>query len=618
MTEEPKPQKAVDTASAIDKIIEQKKQIAGLDFFTKEERREVLVELAELYMEDRAGYELRRNELQPWFGCTKGAIDDDVKLFLKRYVPALPKPDDDPVSELVAIGKREPTVLWRYGRTAYATFERDGHFENHEVDSDDFEDFLSDKYGEEHQCEINGKLEPRYPTREDLKKAVRQLQAHARRGEERDPRIRITEHEGELWIDLGTPDWSAIVVNADGWRIEPIMRAPLIRGGGMRPLPIPARGGDIRRLRDFVNVRDDAEDEFALLCGAIAAMLNPFGNYLTHLLSGPPNSAKTTITMVMRALTDPHEVASRFIATIRDLFHGASQTHTIAIENRRYLTQEWSDALCSLNTGTAYAERQYYTQGKEFMIWVHCPVIINGIPANLADQPDLIDRIITFRFDYLGDRVRSEKVFWRNFDLAAPRLFGALLDGLVGAMKVLKDFDGDTDKAAEALLGGWHPRFVDAAVWAEAACRAMGFKPREFIEAYKNNKDVAFRELAETEPICIGIRKLMLKRDQWRGYPQQLCAAIEPYLVLTPNAVWLARTLPLFIPTLDKVYGIQITMNNRLLRDDNRNGIIITKSEPEGGGRYFSDSPQPSGREENLTSNSTSVGKPQKAFPRRV
>ena len=35
MTEEPKPQRAVDTASAIDKIIEQKKQIAGLDFFTK-------------------------------------------------------------------------------------------------------------------------------------------------------------------------------------------------------------------------------------------------------------------------------------------------------------------------------------------------------------------------------------------------------------------------------------------------------------------------------------------------------------------------------------------------------------------------------------------------------
>ena len=188
-------------------------------------------------------------------------------------------------------------------------------------------------------------------------------------------------------------------------------------------------------------------------------------------------------------------------------------------------------------------------------------------------------------------------------------------------MKVLKDFGGDTDKAAEVLLGGWRPRFVDAAVWAEAACRAMGFRPGEFVEAYKNNRDVAFRELAETEPICVGIRKLMLKWDQWRGYPQQLCAAIEPYVVLTTNAVWLARTLPLFIPTLDKVYGIQITMNNRLFRDDNRNGIIIIKAEPEGGGRYFSDSPQPS-REEKPTptstqSSATDRSSAGKSFPRR-
>jgi len=215
-------------------------------------------------------------------------------------------------------------------------------------------------------------------------------------------------------------------------------------------------------------------------------MLNPYGNYLTYLLSGPPGSAKTTMTMLMRALTDPHEVASRFIATIRDLWHGASQSHSIGIENRRILTQEWSDAICSINTWVTYAERQYYTQGKEFMIWVHSPVIINGIPANLADQPDLIDRIITFRFDYLGDKVRSEKVFWRNFELASPRLFGALLDGLVGAMKVLAEFGGDSDRAAGALFPGYRPSFVDAIVWAEAACRAMGFKPGELTEAYKN------------------------------------------------------------------------------------------------------------------------------------
>lgn len=611
--------------SSVDTIIEEKVkegQIAGFDLFTKDEQEQALLELAQLYPINQIAYEQQRNKLQDWFGCTKAAIDTEVKRFVDRNKPpALPKPEDNPVNELVAIAKRE--VLWRYNRTAYVSFDRDGHIENHKIDSDDFEDFLADKYGEEHQREINGNLEPCYPTREDLKKAIRQIQAYGRRGPEREPRIRVTEYEGEVWIDLGTPEWSAVVINADEPRIEKIMKAPLVRGAGMRPLPIPVKGGNIQELRGFINVRDDAEDEFALLCGSIAAMLNPFGNYLTYLLSGPPNSAKTTITKIMRAIADPHQVGSRFIAGVRDLWHGAEQTHIIGIENRRHLSQEWSDAICSVNTGTGYAERQLFTQGREYMTYVHCPVIINGIPANLAEQPDLIDRIITVRFDYLGDRVRSEKVFWDKFNLAAPRIFGALLDGLVGAVKVLKDFGGDTDEAAKVLLSGWRPRFVDAAVWPEAACRAMGFKPGEFVEAYKNNKDVAFRELAETEQVCIGIRKSMAKRNEWKGYPQQLCAAIEPYVVIVPNGVWLARTLPLFIPALDKVYGIQITMNNRLFKDDNRNGIIITKTGLGAGGRYFPDSQEASGKEEIPTPISSSTKSEEgpvikKGFSRRL
>jgi len=264
--------KAVEPSS-VDKIIE-RIQIAGRDFFTEHERLQALEELAQLYTISRTVYQRRRNELQVWFGSDRPAIDADVLAYIDQHkqLAALPKPDDDPVSELVAIGKRE--MLWRYNRVAYVTFQRDGHFENHQVDSDDFEDFLSDEYAKTHECQINDKIEPRYPEQEDLRKAIRTIQAYARRGPEKEPRIRITAHQGELWIDLGTPDWSAVVVNAKGWRIEPIMRAPLIRGGGMRPLPIPDpdQPRDIQELRQFVNVRDDAEDEFALLCGGTARL----------------------------------------------------------------------------------------------------------------------------------------------------------------------------------------------------------------------------------------------------------------------------------------------------------------------------------------------------------
>jgi hypothetical protein len=308
------------------------------------------------------------------------------------------------------------------------------------------------------------------------------------------------------------------------------------------------------------------------------------------------------------------------MASVRDLYHGASLTHLIAFENVSSLPQGMSDALCQLNTGAAYGERKYYTQGSEFRLKLKCPVIINGIPPNIAKQPDLLDRTITFRCDYLGDKVRSEEALKRKFNEMLPKLFGALLDGLVGAMKSRREFGGDNDKAAEALLGGWRPRFVDAIVWAEGACQAMGFVPGEYVEAHKNNRDVTFREIAENEPICIGIRKLISRKGSWQGYPEELCAAIRPYVVWAPNGVWLSRRLPWFIPILDQIYGIDILMGKRLYKDDNRNGIIISGLGV--GGKYFLDSPEGSGKEEipgPTTSERHSSESPitKKSFPRR-
>jgi len=613
-----------EQVQALDEIIEELEgQIAGVDFLTKEQRTEILEQLADLYVEDRIEYERKRNRLKDYFDAGVRAIDHEVKLVVAgrlevsiSELTALPKPDEDPVAELVAMARRD-TVLWHDGkRDCYVTFGRDGHLENHELLSDDFEDWLADKWGETHQQEINGNLEPCYPTDEDLKKAIRQLQAYARRADKRDPKFRVVEFEREVWIDLGTPDWRAIVVNGDDWRFEERMRAPLVRGPGTGSLPIPVRGGDIQELQQFVNLQEDGD--FALLCGSLAAMLNPFGKYLTYLLCGPPGSAKTTTTKEMRALTDPDEADTCFMSTVRDLMH--SKSHIKAVENVSELTKEWSNALCAINTGMSYSERKYWTQGKQFIAKLQCPIIINGIPTDIVDQPDLQDRVVTFVFDYLGDKVRSDDMFWRKFNAAKGRIFGALLDGLVGAMKSRRDFGNDNDLAAEALLDGWRPRFVDAVVWAEAACRRMGFAPGGYVQAHKENKDVAFRILAEAAPICIGIRKLMANRDEWRGYPLQLYTAIRPYVDIASEE-WLARDLPMFIPILDRIYGIKIVMHKRFVQNDNRNGIIIGV----GRGRHFPTSAEAAGAKETQpepnpntqpNSGTGSVGK--KPFLRRI
>jgi hypothetical protein len=51
-----------------------------------------------------------------------------------------------------------------------------------------------------------------------------------------------------------------------------------------------------------------------------------------------------------------------------------------------------------------------------------------------------------------------------------------------------------------------------------------------------------------------------------------------------------------FVPILEQIYGIEIAMNKRLYKDDNRNGIIISGLGV--GGRYFSDTQEASGKEE--------------------
>jgi hypothetical protein len=386
--------------------------------------------------------------------------------------------------------------------------------------------------------------------------------------------IRIKDLGNSVWIDLGRADWSCVCVDADDWNIKRRMIVPLVRGTGMRPLPEPKRGGNIRDLRQFVNVRDE---DFVLLCGFIASILNPFGSFMTALLCGPPGSAKTTITRVIRGLTDPHKVDSRRHASGRDLYHGAEHTHVVALENQRKLSKEFSDAICALNTGMGYGERKLYEQGKEYQSWLRRPVIINGVNSEIIDQPDLLARTITFHCDYLGDKGRSEDVLLRKFAEAAPMLFGALLDGLVGAMRSRREFGLDNDEAALALLDGWRPRFVDAAVWAEAACRAMGFEAGEYASALKDNKNVTFRDIAEEEPLCVGISKLIAARGDWQGLPAQLCEAIQPYVPVPIYPVWLSRRLPTFIPVIDKVYGINVAMRQRLPWDNNnRNGIVIT------------------------------------------
>jgi hypothetical protein len=262
--------------------------------------------------------------------------------------------------------------------------------------------------------------------------------------------------------------------------------------------------------------------------------------------------------------------------------HIAGNGHIIAFENISKIGEKLSDAICRLNTGTGHSERKYYEQGTLFQTNVHCPVFINGIPPNLAEREDLIDRSVTFAFQILGEKSVSDDMLWRKFAAIQPRLLGALLDGVVGAMKIRRQFGDDNDAAAAELLDGWRPRFVDHVVFAEAACQTMGFRPLAFKEAYQSNQDFLLRYFATHNPVCVGIVKLMEGKREWRGYPDELHKAIRPYASgleekLKGSGSWLSReSLPRAIGALRKVHGIVVETKLSFRSGDNNTGIRIT------------------------------------------
>ena len=252
-----------DYLSEIEKLVRQKIADGQVAASFTEDQNAALTELCVLYHTNQIAYAIRLKELQPEFGVALKYIENVVKKIVEQVAPAKVKleNDDEIVQELVRLAKQNADLWHNEFKVGYATIERDGHIENLQVEKQDFQHLIVDKFKEEWEI---------YPPQRCVKSALYHIENHARQGEERDPKVRIAAHQDEIWIDLGDRNWSAIVVNADGWRIEPRMLAPLVRGAGVRPLPIPARDGDIHELREFANVRDDSGA--VLFCGGIATI----------------------------------------------------------------------------------------------------------------------------------------------------------------------------------------------------------------------------------------------------------------------------------------------------------------------------------------------------------
>lgn len=390
----------------------------------------------------------------------------------------------------------------------FATASVKGHRETWRIRSREFSEWMLTQYFFRH-----GKP-PRRQARSDAAETLAALAVHD--GAERRVSVRLAEHNGAIYLDLGDPAWRAVEIRGDGWRVVDRSPVRFRRPNGVAPIPAPLAGGSVDDLRPFVNVAD--ESSFRLLVAWLIAALRPTGPYPVLALQGEQGSAKSTTTKLLRGLVDPSFVPLRRLPREeRDFIISATNCHVLAFDNLSGLQPWHSDIVCCLATGSGFAARQLYTDGDEVLFGATRPVILNGIDA-IAARGDLLDRSLVVTLPSISEERRQDELtFDAEYEAARPRILGALLDAVAVALSNV-----------DAVRLPRRPRMADFAMWATAAEPALGWQPGAVLRAYDGNRAEAMDTGLEGDVLAVPLRRVLeADPNGWEGSAAELLEVLE-------------------------------------------------------------------------------------------
>jgi len=326
-------------------------------------------------------------------------------------------------------------------------------------------------------------------------------------GPERAVHVRVAEHSSRIYLDLADERWRAVEIGPDGWRVVDRPPVRFRRPAGLLPIPLPQRGGSIELLAPYLNL--PSRNDFVLVVMWLLAAIRFGGPYPPLVIAGEQGSAKTVLAKILKALVDPNAAPARALPREdRELFIAANNGHVLAFDNLSGLPSGLSDTFCRLASGGGFAVRQLYTDQDEVLFDAARPVILNGI-EDFVTRPDLGDRAIFLTLAPITDvSRRPEQELWRDFEIARPRILGALLDSATHGLRRLPEVH------VERL-----PRMADFVLWA-TACETAMWPAGTFARAYAANRSAAVERAIDADPVAACVREIMAERSAWTG-----CAA---------------------------------------------------------------------------------------------
>jgi putative DNA primase/helicase len=213
--------------------------------------------------------------------------------------------------------------------------------------------------------------------------------------------------------------------SATSWQIidEPPVR--FARSTTTKALPVPKAGGSVELFRPFCNLvkpKARADNEFVVLVGHVLAVLRPNASYPVFAALGEHGTCKSTLSTLIRRLTDPRAPEQRSPPTSEDdLIVGAKHAHVLAFDNISALPDWLSDAFCRLATGGGAGKRRLYSDDDEVLFDGKRPIFLTGI-EDFVTRPDLVDRSNMFNLEVVKEDKRlSEASLSGNSRRRLPR-----------------------------------------------------------------------------------------------------------------------------------------------------------------------------------------------------
>lgn len=414
--------------------------------------------------------------------CDPPLPDSEVASIVKSAFNSRPQRPQNS-SQILMECATANSEFWHRSDVAHVTMNRDGTMQHYRVRSTEYRQLLNVMFYDATSNAINSQA---------LQDCLNIIEGKARfEGAEYEVFIRVAQHNGKIYVDIGDDTWKAVEIDSKGWRVVENPPVRFRRTKGMKSLAYPVDGGSFKDLRKFVNVTDE---DWPLLLAFIVACFRPDGPFPILKLIAEQGSGKTWLEKVLRDLIDPNSAPVRSAPKCeRDLFIAALNGWLVALDNLSGVAGDLSDALCRLVSGGSFATRTLYADDDENLMTACRPVVMNGI-EEIGLRSDLIDRSIQIELPRIAPKDRKpEKVFWKQFENAKPAIMGAIFTAVSTALKRLPK----VERTKNLDL----PRMADFAMWSIAAEPAFGIDEGTFLQTYNGNRDSANVTALEGTPI---------------------------------------------------------------------------------------------------------------------